>query len=140
MKLMYGEKLGLPVSDTLRQLINDEVNKHQISDSATAITLTYHDSSYSIEKGGFHPVEIRLERKGDYWYLSYLTDFSYASSYPELEKDIDFDVTHGVAFIRVIGELVLSHPDVQELFKIYQANFINYVEMNVFDEIKLSTD
>ncbi|MEZ9293645.1 DUF2787 family protein [Vibrio cyclitrophicus] len=140
MKLTYGEKLGLPVSYAFKKLINDEVSKHQISDDVTAITLNYRDSLYSTEDGGFHPIELRFEKKGDCWYLAYLTDFSYAGLYPELEKEVDFDVNHSVAFIRFMGEVPLSRPDVQDFFNTYQANFISYVEMEAYDDVKLTVD
>lgn len=138
MKLNYGEKLGLPVSDAVKRLINDEVSKHQINDDVTAITLNYRDSLYTPEDGGFHPVELRFEKRGNYWHLAYLTDFSYVG--PELEKEIDFDVAHGVAYIRFMGEVPLSRPDVQDFFKTYQANFISYVEMDAYDDVKLTVD
>ncbi|HCE2176876.1 TPA: DUF2787 family protein [Vibrio parahaemolyticus] len=140
MKLTYSEKLGLPVSDAFKQLINDEVSKHQISDDVTAITLNYRDSLYTPEDGGFHPVELRFEKKDNCWHLAYLTDFSYAGLYSELEKEIDFDVTHDVAFIRFMGEVPLSRPDVQDFFKTYQANFISYVAMEAYDDVKLTVD
>ncbi|EOX4955888.1 DUF2787 family protein [Vibrio alginolyticus] len=140
MKLTYSGELGLPVSDAFKQLINDEVSKHQISDGVTTITLNYRDSLYSPEDGGFHPVELRFEKKGNHWHLAYLTDFSYAGLYSELEKEIDFDVTYGVAFIRFMGEVPLSRPDVQDFFNTYQTNFISYVEMEAYDDVKLTVD
>ncbi|MEZ8857693.1 DUF2787 domain-containing protein [Vibrio atlanticus] len=140
MKLTYGDKLGLPVSDEFKQLLQQELDKHSAFENVKAITFNYRSSDYSPDNGGYHPVEIRLEKKGGKWHFAYLTDFAYVGPYLELEKELDFDVTHGVLLMSFVGEIPLTHPEAQSLFVTYQGNVINYVKMEVFDDIQLTLD
>lgn len=87
----------LPVSLQLFDMLMVEAgektaSKHRI----TAVTLNFRDPNYSAERGGYHPVEIRLVHQGDEWCLDYATDFGYVGTvYPELEKIIDISWSQG---------------------------------------------
>lgn len=67
----------LPVSLQLYELLMAEAgeipaHKHRI----TAVTFNFRDPDYSVERGGYHPVEIRLIHQGDEWCLDYATDLA----------------------------------------------------------------
>jgi hypothetical protein len=68
------------------QLLTQELLNTSPKD-ANAITLYFRDPDYSPERGGFHPVEVRLEKQFDRWRLVYVTGFAFHGY--ELIKDID---------------------------------------------------
>ena len=88
--------LALPVSQRFTKALTAELG--DVSVSTSAITLNFRDPSYSAETGGFHPVEVRLERRGDAFDIIYITDFAYIGIGPfaELVKELDFDFQSGV--------------------------------------------
>ncbi|HFM2882977.1 TPA: DUF2787 family protein, partial [Escherichia coli] len=97
----------------------------------TAVSLLFKDQCYSTEKGGYHPVEIRLISRNDEWYFDYITDFSYMGVvYPELEKEIDISWSQQYVFLAYVGDLPVNAG--RELFELWQSNFIQYHAMNVY--------
>lgn len=54
-------KCPLSISPRLQTVLIDHINT-KASDSVTAITLNFRDTSYSAEAGGFHPVEIAMQK------------------------------------------------------------------------------
>ncbi len=97
----------------------------------TAVSLLFKDLSYSAEKGGYHPVEIRLISRNDELYFDYITDFSYMGTvYPELEKEIDISWSQQYVFLADVGDLPVNAG--RELFELWQSNFIQYHAMNVY--------
>ena len=83
----------LPVKvspDLLNVLWLHMAGKQTTIQQAHAVTLNFKDPSYSATTGGFHPVEIRLTRRGDDWHLAYVTDFAYVGigDYAELAKEL----------------------------------------------------
>lgn len=91
MNIVHQEGLAMPVDQELINIIlNEAGNPPPHKAKITAVSLLFKDLSYSAEKGGYHPVEIRLILRNDEWYFDYITDFSYMGTvYPELEKEID---------------------------------------------------
>ena len=73
------------------EIIKDEVTKAGHDIDKDTVTLNFRDSSYSPERGGFHPVEIMIE-KGE---VLYVTDFCYFGPFDELVKDLDWDFALG---------------------------------------------
>ncbi len=137
MKLNFNREQGLNVPSKLLNIINVAISKSNYSvDKASAITLNFRDESYSAQTGGYHPVEIRLEKQLNqlgipHWQLIYITDFScQGRSFPELVKEID------VCFIRkCIFSLYdgwLNKRSGTELLKIFIDNFIDYYHMEAF--------
>ncbi|WP_046030755.1 DUF2787 domain-containing protein [Vibrio vulnificus] len=129
----------LPISEALISLIKKQVEAHVTNvNRYQGVTINFKDPSYSIEKGGYHPVEIRLEQVGDEWHFDYITDFCFdGSPYAELVKDIDWNVKEKQCYTMLSGWL--SPSDSYELFELWQDNFISYAEMEVFD-ITVTTD
>jgi hypothetical protein len=83
MKLNFKKPQGLTLPVKLFKLLNTEIAKYTDDiTSYNALTFNFRDTDYSACAGGYHPVEIRIERIGsnhkpDYWQLVYITDFSY---------------------------------------------------------------
>jgi len=102
--------------------------------NASSVTVNYRDPDYSVETGGFHPVEIRINQGR----LDYITDFSFYGSghYAELGKEIDFDFEQRI--FEHMGQ-AFSLEAGRELFVIWQGNFISYLKMELFD-ITLSVE
>jgi len=122
--------LALPVSKRLTAALTEELGDTSVSTSA--ITLNFRDPSYSAETGGFHPVEIRLERRGDAFDIIYITDFAYIGIGPfaELVKELDFDFQSGV-FQNLHGIFPIETG--YDIYRIWEGNFLHYLnKLNVF--------
>lgn len=93
-----------------------------------AVTLSFKDPKYSAERGGYHPVEIRVNAKYE---IEYITDFAYNGMPPfaELEKCLDFDFGYGVLQSNGIEFPIRSG---EEIFEIWQDNFCKYHDMGVY--------
>ncbi|MFA0494662.1 DUF2787 family protein [Vibrio sp. 10N.222.54.B11] len=135
------ERLLLPVSVDLQDTLNGVISESgKWTPMIQSVVINFRDKSYSSEDGGFHPVEIRITRLGDQWVFDYITDFSYCGLIPELEKEIDFDFGHGVAYIRYMGEVPITESSVAEFYSMWETNFLSYIGMDCFDEIKVTVD
>ena len=77
---IHSEGLALPVTHKFTNAITVMLNEKGIS--GNSVTINFRDPTYSAESGGFHPVEIRLERQNNTWHLCYITDFVYVGSGP----------------------------------------------------------
>ena len=142
MKLCFSKnKLTLPVSVDLQDTLNRVINESgKWTPMVQSVVINFREKSYSPENGGYHPVEIRISRLNDQWVFDYITDFSYCGLMPELEKEIDFDFGHGVAYIRYMGEVPIIESSVAEFYSMWETNFLSYVGMDCFDEIEVSID
>lgn len=142
MKLFFSKnKLTLPVSvdlqDTLHRVISESGKWAPMIQS---VVINFREKSSCPENGGYHPVEIRISRLNDQWVFDYITDFSYCGLMPELEKEIDFDFGHGVVYIRYMGEVPITESSVAEFYSMWETNFLSYIGMDCFDEIKVTVD
>ncbi|MCF2949259.1 DUF2787 domain-containing protein [Paraglaciecola aquimarina] len=117
------EGLALPVSKLLVDALTNVIEKQSID--SDAVTINFRDPTYSAEGGGFHPVEIRLEKRVDYWQLCYVTDFCYVGNgyNSELAKDLDFDFQAGV-FQNMFG--VYPIESATDMYQIWESNFLHY--------------
>ncbi|KGY11723.1 hypothetical protein NM22_13755 [Vibrio tubiashii] len=133
-------KCPLSISPRLQTVLIDHINT-KANDSSTAITLNFRDTSYSAEAGGFHPVEIALKKDSEQrWSILYITDFAYMGNhYPELERSVDFDIGNNIAFFTGVGWQAIDAYGVNDFYLIWESNFLSYLEMDAFDEIKLSS-
>lgn len=123
----------LPVSDQLVAIIQREIDQSSV-DTSSGFTLNFRDPDYSAESGGYHPVEIAVDEQGR---ILYITDFAYFGSgpYAELDKEIDFDFGYKV-FQHMGREFPIERG--ASLFELWQSNFCDYVERQVF-EVLLSS-
>lgn len=127
------KELALPVSKQLVDALVQEIGDTQASTSA--VTLNFRDPDYSAETGGFHPIEIRLEKHGGAWHFCYVTDFIYVGigPYAELVKDLDFDFQAGV-FQNLHGMFPIEVA--LDIYQIWEGNFLYYLlKLNAFSVI-----
>ena len=117
------KNLALPVSQRFTAALTEELGDMSVSNSA--VTLNFRDPSYSAETGGFHPVEIRLERRGDAFDIIYITDFAYIGIGPfaELVRELDFDFQSGV-FQNLHGIFPIETG--YDIYRIWEGNFLHY--------------
>lgn len=136
------ERLLLPVSVDLQDALNRVISKSgKWTPMIQSVVFNFRDSSYSSENGGWHPVEIRLVHCNGQWIFDYITDFAYCDGpYPELVKEVDFNFSSGTASFSYVPELPITSNDVAEFYSMWESNFLSYVEMGVFDEIKVTVD
>lgn len=74
------------------------------------------------------------------WSILYITDFAYMGSYyPELERSVDFDIGNNMAFFTGVGWQAIDAYGVNDFYQIWESNLLSYLEMDAFDEIKLSS-
>ena len=136
------EGLALPVKGSMltniHQAIHQALGTSEIEEGAYFITINYRDKSYSAEQGGFHPVEIGLNRSGESWTLEYITDFAYCGGpYPELYKEADFNFANNQLYMSDYSFPLGSH-DAKNFYDLWSSNFVQYVDMGAFDEIKVA--
>ncbi|EGQ8107128.1 MULTISPECIES: DUF2787 family protein [Vibrio harveyi group] len=137
------ERLLLPVSVDLQDALNRVISESgKWTPMLQSVVINFRDSSYNAEsRSGFHPVEIRLVRLYDQWIFDYITDFAYCGGpYPELVKEVDFNFSSGTASFSYVPELPITSSEVMEFYSMWESNFLSYVEMGVFDEIKVTVD
>ena len=129
MRIHY-EDIALPVSEQLADVLEELLTKKSLT--GDSVTINFRDPSYDAENGGFHPVEIRLEKRGEVCHVCYITDFAYVGigPYAEFTKELDFDFQSGV-FQNLFG--VFPIEQATEIYQIWEGNFLYYlVELDVF--------
>lgn len=129
MRIHY-DGLALPVSTKLVHQLQNLLNQNQIK--SETVTLNFRDPTYSAKRGGFHPVQIRLEQHDNMWHFCYITDFAYigSGSYAELAKELDFDFQSGV-FQNLFG--VFPIEQATDMYQIWEGNFLYYyLELEAF--------
>lgn len=139
---MHFQNCALPISPEFYKVIRQQVHLANILPEAESVTIHFRDTSYTAETGGFHPVEISM-LKGNQgkWCISYITDFAYYGlDYSELERDIDFDLGNNMAFAFGIGWQNINSSGFVELYQAWEDNFLAYIKMEAFDEIKVSVN
>lgn len=100
-----------------------------------SLTLNFRDPSYSAEQGGYHPVEIRLDREAKDWVLCYATDFAYAGG--ELEKEIDICFISELVYTSYTGTMPLHR--MKSLVRDFIGNFITFYDMGIY-QLTITTD
>ncbi|OBU29684.1 DUF2787 domain-containing protein [Photobacterium kishitanii] len=138
----------LPVSNKLKSLLNQALCDYltqatQLNQqSADRYTFSFKDTSYDAENGGFRPVEIAINQQpSGEWNIEYITEFAYFGNYyPELERSMDFDISNNSWFTSYSSWLSLkTHlQDAKELYQLWEGNFLAYVDMDAYDQIKVS--
>lgn len=140
MKTLINKEIApVPISSDLITLVSKVITSKLLeTNDLTDITINFTDDSYVPELGGYHPIEIRLVKVNKHWQFDYITDFCYVGNElnTELTKEIDFDFTNNVGFQLNSGHHNLA--DLSELFQLWQSNFIEYVEQQIFT-ISVST-
>lgn len=132
MNIIHQENYTLPVSQKLIDLLYQEMGEiPPMRHKLFGVSFIFRDIHYTPNKGGYHPVEIRLIRQNDQWYFDYITDLSYQGNiYPELEKELDFSWPQRYVFHARLGDL--PYQQGCELFELWQTNFLSYWHMGVY--------
>ncbi len=133
MKLTFNKSQRFRVPEKILSILNTELTEISTPDlETTGIVFNFRDDDYSADAGGFHPVEIRLSKRGEQWQFEYITDFSYLGHpYPELVKEIDVCFNTNKVYQLFVG-WIEDEDDANELVDTFLTNFISYVEMGVF--------
>ncbi len=139
MKLNFNEVQGFPVPVELFEIINQSLTGTSLpKGDFNAITLNFRDPDYSADTGGYHPVEIRMEKQNELWQLVYITDFSYQGGpFPELVKEIDVCFISKQVFNLFIGWL--QNRNAKELLTLFIGNFIAYYANDCY-QVSVSFD
>lgn len=139
MQLAFTNHPQFNVPDKLKATLNREIGKlEQTNPTANAITFNFRDPKYDAEFGGYHPVEIRLEKNHQQWRFAYITDFAYyGHPFAELVKEIDVCfVTESVYLTN--GKKVPTFYAKQLIYH-FLSNFVEYYRMDVY-QVKISFD
>ncbi len=120
----------LPLAEAFVTILRAELDRavaqgKSLDDGAV---LNFRDPTYSAETGGFHPVEVAIDRSGR---LLYVTDFSFVGTPPmaELAKEIDFDFS--MDMLQLFGqEFPLDKG--AGLFQLFQKCFAEYHTSGVY--------
>ncbi|CAH7482012.1 conserved hypothetical protein [Vibrio chagasii] len=137
--------LPLPVSKKLYALLNERYSAHLLNNETLStsrhVVFNFRDKTYSADAGGFHPVEMSIcQSSTGEWCIEYITDFAYMGSYyPELERNLDFDFRARQCFASYHGWFSMKdNRNAVELYRLWESNFLAYVEMEAFDDITLT--
>jgi hypothetical protein len=124
---IIADSCPFPLTPALIDLVNAQVLKAQIPLTQGAI-LNFRDPAYSPETGGYHPVEISIDRKG---IILYITDFAFVGRPPfaELAKELDFDFG-----LQLFGHMGVDFPlhEGKDIFQLWQRNFVSYYNGSVY--------
>jgi hypothetical protein len=109
-------------------VVNDLLKDTSL-DASEIVALNFRDPTYSASNGGYHPVEIHVDSKGD---VLSITDFAYFGSPPfvELGIELDWSFEHD-SFRQFDGmyDLVCG----RSLLGLYLANFTAYYKSGVYE-------
>ncbi len=131
MKLAFNSKQSPRLTLAFYKAMNDALQLHHNIDDATNIVLNFFDPCYSPGNGGYHPVEIGMNKNGGLWNIEYITDFAYhGTHYPELAKEIDLNFESDTVYSVFMG--YLKPNDADDLAKLFLTNFIGYYEMGAY--------
>ncbi|HGY5245495.1 DUF2787 family protein [Aeromonas hydrophila] len=129
----HRDGVSLLVTEPLLVLLNQEAVKYNFDlEQLTRLTFSFRNPDYQLQSGGVHPVEIQLIRGLDGWLFDYVTDFSYQGlgQDTELCKELDFNFLDNEHYLQGWGPLPMV--DAQELFNMWQSNFLSYAELGFF--------
>lgn len=130
---------GLNVPESFIDVIVNAITKQDESiGNASELTINFCDKDYSAAAGGFHPVEVRLEKRGIGWMLVYITDFSYQGRPDsELVKEIDVCFVIKSVYHMLVGWL--SEREGKELLALFVTNFVEYYNTGCY-QVSITTD
>ena len=114
-------------------VLNDELKDTTLNGSGI-VALNFRDSTYSAERGGYHPVEIHVDSKGD---VLSITDFAYVGIPPFDELGIELDWNFEMNSFRQFD----SFYDLacgRGLLGLYTKNFVAYYSGGCF-EVEVTT-
>jgi len=135
--------IPLPVSQSFVDVIHQQLaNFHPTKETEyplLGLVINFKDTSYNIEDGGYHSVEIGINyAKGQYTF-DYITDFAWVGGhFPELAKEVDFNLSDNVLYTMFAGPFPLDSPVTKDFYQTWESNFIEYVSSGCFDQIEVT--
>jgi hypothetical protein len=114
-------------------VVNDLLKDTSL-DTSEVIALNFRDPTYSAENGGFHPVEIHVDSKGD---ILSITDFSYFGMEPFIELGIELDWGFEHDHFRQFDSMYDLECG-RSLLGLYLANFTAYYKSGVY-QVEVTT-
>lgn len=125
--IIRTDNLPWPIAPRLRHLLQHEISSSSI-DKNYGVVIHFRDPEYDHATGGYHPVEIAVDRGGA---IQYVTDFALYGAPPQVElcKEIDFDFG-----LKLFQHFARDYPINQGrgLYKIWEENFISYYDRQVY--------
>jgi hypothetical protein len=116
------------------QVINVVVQSSSEAANDSGVIINFRDQSYSAENGGYHPVEIHVDSKGD---VLSITDFAYFGMPPMVELGIELDWSFEHDYFRQFD----SMHDLEcgrSLLGLYTRNFTAYYNSGVY-QVEVTT-
>ena len=112
----------------------DDLLKDTSLDASEIVALNFRDHSHSAENGGFHPVEIHVDSKGN---ILCITDFSFAGIPPFVELGIELDWSFEHDQFRQFDSMYDLECG-RSLLGLYLANFTAYYKSGVY-QVEITT-
>lgn len=125
---IQAQGYALPIDPALIDLLNRQLaSRHH--PPGKLLVLQFRDPDYDDILGGYHPVDIAVDGQGR---ILWITDFAYTevAGVTELARELDFDFFREIFQHRGFCQPLTYGAD---LFRLWQSNFLHYVQMNVFD-------
>ena len=97
--------------------------------SSGGIILNFRDPTYSASNGGYHPVEIHIDSKGD---VLSITDFAYFGMPPFVELGIELDWSFEHDSFRQFDDMYDLECG-RSLLGLYTRNFTAYYRSGVYE-------
>lgn len=131
MSLLFSSDQCFKLSAKFKAVISKHAEKaEQFNQDTQAVTVNFRNPDYSPEKGGYHPVEVRLEKRTTGWKFIYITDFSYVDYYqPELGKEVDICFNSKSVYLM---DRALNDMFAGQFIRDFIDNFLTYYELDVF--------
>ncbi|WP_194164252.1 DUF2787 family protein [Agarivorans sp. B2Z047] len=137
--MMSFSSNALATSKTFHQALEALILQSKVPQDRNHHTLNVKDRSYTPQDGGYHPVEIRIERINQKWTICYITEFAYiGGDYPELAIELDFNIEHNYFEQMFSTPTCLDTPSVRSFYTLWESNFLSYLEQGAFDDIRVS--
>ena len=109
-------------------VVNDLLKDTSLN-SPGIVALNFRDPRYSAGKGGYHPVEIHVDSKGD---VLCITDFAYFGSPPMVELGIELDWNFEQNSFRQF-DCFYDLECGRGLLGLYTKNFVAYSRSGVYE-------
>ena len=102
--------------------------KETTPEKSSVIALNFRDPNYSATAGGYHPVEIHVDSKGD---VLSITDFAYFGTPPFVELGIELDFSFEHNYFRQFDNLYELECG-RGLLGLYTRNFTAYYNSGAY--------